>query len=391
MNPTTQYPMFFEEAHGAVYQRAQEVAKTRIRPMEEQEEAPNEDIQARAFAGVIGDAGLARYAVPKEYGGMKEEVDIRSICLIRESLASASGFADSMFAMQGLGSYPITLAGTHDQKSKWLPDVAKGERLCAFALTEENAGSDVVAMETRAERRGTQYVLNGRKRYITNTGVAGSYVVFAKTDPEAGHRGISAFIVTPDDPGFRVASRQRVTAPHPIGEIAMEDCVVNADRRIGAEGDGFKVAMGTLDRFRPTVGAAALGLGARALEEGIGYTQRRHQFGAPLFSLQAVQMVLAQGATDLEGARLLVYTAAWHADHGVARITLEAAMGKLSATESAFRLIDSCVQVHGGAGVIVGGVPERLYREIRALRIYEGASDVQKLVIARNLAKRMEE
>jgi len=383
--------MFFDDFHGRLYERSQEIARERIRPIEEQETARSEDIQALAFAGVIGESGLARHAIAKEYGGIRETVDMRSICLIRESLASASGFADSMFAMQGLGSYPITLAGSEEQKAFWLPQVANAERLCAFALTEKGAGSDVVAMATTAERRGNEYVLNGSKRYITNAGVAGSYVVFAKTDMEAGHRGISAFIITPEDRGFEVASRQRVTAPHPIGELAFEECVIPADRRLGLEGDGFKIAMGTLDRFRPTVGAAGLGLGFRALEEAFKHTRSRLQFGSPLFSLQAVQMQIAQGAADLEAARLLVYNAAWQADNGADRITLEAAMAKLNATEAAFRMIDSCVQVHGGAGVLVGEVPERLYREVRALRIYEGASDVQKLVIAKNLSRIWEE
>lgn len=390
MNPTLRFPMFFDGAHGALFDRAADVAKHRFRPMEDAGANPNEDIQARRLAEEIGETELARYCVPKEFGGIREKVDVRSICLVRECLGSASGFADSMFAMQGLGSYPITLAGSESQKKEWLPAVAKAERLCAFALTEENAGSDVVAMETRAERKGNRYILNGRKRYITNAGVADSYVVFAKTDPGKGHRGISAFVVEPGDLGFRVAARQRVIAPHPIGEIAFEDCSIPEDRLLGAEGDGFRIAMGTLDRFRPTVGGAALGLGSRAQEEAFRHTTSRIQFGEPLFALQAVQMQLAQGATDLEAARLLVYTAGWHADHGAARITLEAAMAKLNATEAAFRMIDSCVQVHGGAGVLVGGVPERLYREIRALRIYEGASDVQKLVIARQLAKQME-
>ena len=390
MNPIQHFPYFFEDHHRALVDRVQRFARTVIRPLEAEGEGREEDEQARTLAAAIAQEGLPRLAVPRAYGGEHDQVDIRSLCLVREGIASASGFGDSMFAMQGLGSYPITLAGSESQKKTWLPAVASGDRLCAFALTERNAGSDVVAMETTAERKGAGYVLNGSKRYITNAGVAGSYVVFAKTNPEAGHRGISAFIVTPEDAGFRILERQQVTAPHPIGEIGFEDMELPEDRRLGEEGDGFKIAMGTLDRFRPTVGAAAIGLGLRALEESMRHTQSRNQFGAPLFQLQAVQMSIAQGAADLEAARMQVFNAAWHADHGAARITYEAALGKLGATEAAFRMIDSCVQVHGGAGVLVGGVPERLYREIRALRIYEGASDVQKLVIARQLVARVE-
>ena len=370
MNPVEHFSVFFEDHHGVLVERVQRFARDVIRPLEAEGEGREEDEQARILARAIGEEGLPRLAVPRAYGGELETVDIRSLCLVREGIASASGFGDSMFAMQGLGSYPITLAGSETQKKAWLPAVAAGERLCAFGLTEKNAGSDVVAMETTAVRKGNGYILNGSKRYITNAGVAGSYVVFAKTDPEAGHRGISAFIVTPDDPGFRIVARQRVTAPHPI-EIGFENLELPEDRLLGQEGDRFKIAMGTLDKFRPTVGAAAIGLGLRALEESMGHTQTRTQFGAPLFQLQAVQMSIAQGAADLEAARMQVFNAAWHADHGAARITFEAALGKLGATEAAFRMIDSCVQVHGGAGVLVGGVPERLYREIRALRIYE--------------------
>jgi acyl-CoA dehydrogenase len=384
---TRQYPTFFDEEHAALAEKAFECAVNQIRPLEEGNTGSDEDTLAAAFSAVLGEAGLAAYCVPEAYGGPRKNVDCRSLCLIREALGWASGFADTLFALQGLGSYPITLAGTDEQKSRWLPSVGQAETLCAFALTEENAGSDVGAMETTAQRDGDEYLLNGTKRFITNAGIAGLYVVFAKTDMDAGNRGISAFVVTPDDEGFRVVERQKVIAPHPIGTLAFEDCRISADRLLGNEGEGFKIAMGTLDRFRPTVGAGAAGMGQRALDEALDHTLARKQFGQPLFEFQAVQMQIAQSATDLEGARMLVYQAAWNADRGAGRISLESAMAKLAATEAAFRAVDACVQLHGGSGVLVGGVPERLYREVRALRIYEGASDVQRIVIARHLQK----
>jgi acyl-CoA dehydrogenase len=384
---TRQYPTFFEEEHAALADKAMECAVNQIVPMEDDSVDSDEDTLALAFAEILGASGLAAYCVPEAYGGARKNVDCRSLCLIREALGWSSGFADSLLALQGLGSYPITLAGTEDQKSHWLPSVARAHTLCAFALTEENAGSDVGAMETAAQRHGNEYVLNGSKRFITNAGIAGTYIVFAKTDHQAGNRGISAFIVTPDDEGFRVAERQRVIAPHPIGTLSFEECRIPAKRLLGKEGDGFKIAMTTLDRFRPTVGAAAIGMGHRALEEALNHTLSRKQFGKPLFGLQAVQMQIAQAATDLEASRMLVLQAAWNADRGAGRISLESAMAKLAATEAAFRAVDSSVQLHGGSGVLVGGVPERLYREVRALRIYEGASDVQRIVIARHLQK----
>jgi acyl-CoA dehydrogenase len=386
MNTVRLHPYLFEPHHADLAERARAVAADEIRPMEEQSSG-DEDAMARSFARALAASGLLRHVVSSEHGGVHPVVDIRSLCLIREALGWASGFADTIFAMQGLGSFPITLAGSSELRAEWLPGVVSGDTLAAFALTEENAGSDVGAMQTTAVQDGDAYVLNGEKKFISNAGVAGLYVVFAVTDPTASRRRVSAFVVSPDDPGFEVVERQRVMAPHPIGRIALRDCRVDAGRLLGSVGDGMRIALGTLDRFRATVGAAALGMGQRALDEMLGHTTQREQFGAPLFALQAVQLHVANAATDLEGARMLVYDAAWNADQTTDRMTLASAMGKLSSTEAAFRAIDSCVQVHGGEGVLVGSVPERLYREIRALRIYEGASDVQRVVIARHVAR----
>ncbi len=386
MNTVRHHPYLFEPAHGELAGHARQVAESRIRALEE-EGAADEDATARAFAGVLAETGLLRHVVAAKHGGIHPEVDMRSLCLIREALGWASGFADTVFAMQGLGSFPISLAGTPEIQAEWLPGVVSGETLAAFALTEEGAGSDVGAMQTTAVREGDEFILNGEKKFISNAGVAGLYVVFAVTAPEASRRRVSAFVVSPDDPGFEVVERQRVMAPHPIGRIAFRECRIPADRLLGAVGDGMRIALGTLDRFRATVGAAALGMGQRAIDEMLGHVLSREQFGKPLFELQAVQLHVANAVTELGAARMLVYDAAWNADRTTDRMTIASAMGKLSSTEAAFRAIDSCVQLHGGEGVLVGSVPERLYREIRALRIYEGASDVQRVVIARHVAR----
>ena len=386
MSTARRRPYLFDPAHAELEAHARTVAVDAIRPLEERG-GMDEDETARAFARALADSGLLRHVVPAAHGGANPQVCMRSICLIREALGWASGFADTVFAMQGLGSYPITLAGSDEACAEWLPGVVSGETLAAFALTEEQAGSDVGAMQTTAVQDGDSFVLNGEKKFISNAGVAGLYVVFAVTAPDASRRRVSAFVVSPEDPGFEVIERQRVMAPHPIGRIALRDCRVGADRLLGAVGDGMRIALGTLDRFRATVGAAALGMGQRALDEMVDRVCGREQFGGPLFDLQAVQLHVANAATELEAARMLVYDAAWNADRSTDRMTVASAMGKLSATEAAFRAIDSCVQLHGGEGVLVGSVPERLYREIRALRIYEGASDVQRVVIARHVAR----
>ncbi len=345
----------------------------------------DEDALARRHVALLAERGLLRLTVPSfdgEDGAAR--YDVRALCIAREGLARASGFADVMFAMQGLGSAPIAFAGDAEQRAR-LREVVSAEAVCAFALTEPEAGSDVQSMQTSAVRDGDDYVLDGTKTFISNAGVADLYTVFAKTDPEAGHAGISAFVVDAGTPGFEVVERQEVIAPHPIGTIRFDGCRVPARRRVGAEGEGFKLAMRTLDVFRVTVGAAANGLARRALAEAIGRARTRVQFGKPIGRFQAIQFHVAAMATELDAARLLVFRAAAAMDREGAARPLESSMAKLSATETAQRVADRAVQVFGGAGVLKGNVVERLYREVRALRIYEGTTEIQHVVIGRRL------
>lgn len=377
----------FEPHHQAVADEAARVANTAIEPIEQASDCRNvedEDALAHRYAAVLADAGLLRHVAP-DPGILAPRFDSRSICLVREQLARASGFADCIFIMQGLGTGPITLAGTPEQRQRWIPPVRSGKALAAFAITEPEAGSDVASLTSRATRTGDHYVLSGMKTFISNAGVASSYVVFAKTAPDAGPRGISAFLVPADTPGLRIVERQRVIAPHPIGTLAFDDCRVPVSSRLGAEGDGFKLAMKTLDVFRVSVGAAAIGLARRALAEAISRAKTRVQFKKPIGQHQAIQFYLADMATDLEAAQLLVYRAATLADKGLTATTREASMAKMTATESAQRIIDKAVQIHGGSGVLCGSIVERLYREIRALRIYEGTTEIQHIVIGRGL------
>jgi acyl-CoA dehydrogenase len=329
---------------------------------------------------LVAGLGLYGHVIPRG----DQPVDVRAVCVLREELAYRDAAADSVFAVQGLGSHPVALGGTAEQKQTYLSGVANGKSLFAFALTEADAGSDVAALSTRARKlEGGGYVLDGAKRFISNAGIATHYTVFART--AEGPKGISAFVVEADRPGFRVSRQLTMMGEHPIGELAFDHCQLPASARLGAEGDGLKLALATLDTFRPTVGAAAVGLARRALDEAVAYVKSRTQFGAPLAALQGVQFLLAESATELEAARLLVHQAAAAKDGGQARITYEAAVAKLFATEAASRIIDRCLQVHGGNGLVRGAVVERLYRDVRALRIYEGASEVQKVVIARAL------
>lgn len=309
-------------------------------------------------------------------------LDVRTLCITRETLARHDGLADFAFAMQGLGTGAISLFGTHAQQ-EWLARTRRGAALSAFALSEPRSGSDVANMEMEAKRDGEHYVLSGEKTWISNGGIADLYCVFARTGEAPGAKGISCFLVPADAPGLSVAERLEVVAPHPLARLAFDRVRVPAAAMIGAPGGGFRVAMSVLDTFRPTVGAAALGFARRALDESIARTRDRELFGAPLFDLQMVQGHLADMALDVDAAALLVYRAAWAKDSGAARITREAAMAKLFATDRAQDVIDRAVQLHGGDGVRKGHIVESLYREIRALRIYEGASDVQKVVIAR--------
>lgn len=328
--------------------------------------------------------------VPRPYGGHDEAVQARALCLIREALAEGSALADLAFATQALGSYPITLAGSEELKARYLPRVASGEAITAFALTEAQAGSDVVAIQSRAVKREREYILNGEKRFISNAGVANVYTVFAKTNPDLGSKGLSAFVVGADTPGFSVKELTRVMAPHPIGVVAFEDCRIPENHLLGAEGQGLAIALQTLDLLRPTVGAAACGLAARALSEALRYASHRKQFGKPLAEFQAIQLKLADMATELDAARLLVYRAAWVKDQTGSEARVEASMAKLFATEAAQEIVDQALQIHGGVGVVVGSAVERLYREVRALRIYEGTSEIQRLQIAKQLLRSAE-
>jgi len=345
------------------------------------------DAECRALVKALGQGGWLRHAVAgTALGGAADVIDTRSLCLLRETLARHDGLADFAFAMQGLGSGAISLAGSDEQKARYLPRVAAGEALAAFALSEPEAGSDVAAMQCSAVDDGDAYLINGEKTWISNGGIADFYVLFARTGEAPGSRGISAFIVDAGLPGFEIAERIDVIAPHPLARLRFTNCRVPKSQRIGATGEGFKIAMRTLDVFRTSVAAAALGFGRRALEEGLAHAQERRMFGATLADLPLAQAKLADMACTVDSAALLVYRAAWARDQG-RPITREAAMAKLMATEGAQKVIDAAVQLFGGRGVRRGEIVESLYREIRALRIYEGASEVQQLIIGRDLLK----
>jgi acyl-CoA dehydrogenase len=373
---------FFEQRHRELEASLDEWANAHLH----QDSSTDVDAQCRALVKALGAAGWLEHAVG-------DAIDTRSICLIRETLARHEGLADFAFAMQGLGSGAISLAGTPEQKQRWLPPVARGEAIAAFALSEPEAGSDVAAMQCAARVEGEHAVLDGEKTWISNGGIADFYVVFARTGEgdesgatRRGARGISAFIVEAGTPGFEVAERIEVIAPHPLARLKFTDCRVPLAQRIGAAGEGFKVAMRTLDVFRTSVAAAALGFARRALDEALRRATTRKMFGQRLADFQLTQSRLAQMATTIDAAALLTYRAAWQRDQG-RNVTKEAAMAKMSATEGAQAVIDAAVQLFGGRGVVSGEPVERLYREIRSLRIYEGATEVQQLIIARELLK----
>ena len=352
-----------------------------------QEHGHDVDAECRKLVKQLGDAGWLGHAVAgAAFGGVGEQIDTRAICLIRETLARHSGLADFAFAMQGLGSGAISLAGTEAQKQRYLARVAKGEAIAAFALSEPDAGSDVAAMSCSAERVGDDYVINGEKTWISNGGIADFYVVFVRTGEAPGARGITALIVDAQTPGLAIAERIDVIAPHPLARLRFTDCRVPAAQRVGAAGEGFKVAMRTLDVFRTSVAAAALGFARRAMDESLHRATTRKMFSGVLADFQLTQAKLAQMATLIDSAALLTYRAAWQRDQGQ-NVTREAAMAKMTATENAQQVIDAAVQMWGGMGVMSGVAVERLYREIRALRIYEGATEVQQLIIARELLK----
>ena len=346
------------------------------------------DNRCRQLVADLGKAGWLKNCVPEKWGGASEKLDVRSIALCRETLAYYSGLADFSFAMQGLGSGAISLYGTDAQRQQYLPAVAAGTAIAAFALSEAEAGSDVAAMATSAEHSGDEYVLNGEKTWISNGGIADFYCVFARTGEEPGARGLSTFIVEASNPGLEITEKIETIAPHPLTTLSFSDCRVAASARIGEPGEGFKIAMATLDVFRTTVGAAALGFARRALDEAVQHTSTRELFGAPLSALQMTEASIAEMATEIDASALLVYRSAWAKDCYQERVTREAAMAKLYATEAAQKTIDRAVQLFGGSGVVKGNIAERLYREIRALRIYEGASEVQKVIIARQTYNR---
>lgn len=332
------------------------------------------DATCRAYVRALGQGGWLRHCVAP--------LEVRTLCLAREMLAERSALGDFAFAMQGLGSGPISLFGDEVMRTAYLPKVAAGEKIAAFALSESEAGSDVAALATAACRDGSGYVLNGEKAWISNAGIADFYVTFARTS-DGGARGLSAFVVDADVEGLHVTGRTQTISPHPLGTLRFDGCAIPESARIGAEGDGFKIAMATLDVFRSTVGAAALGFARRALQETLEHTRSRQLFGGVLAALQLTQAAIAAMATDVDASALLIYRAAWKKDNGAPRVTREAAMAKWFATEAAGRVCDRAVQLFGGRGVTRGEIVERLYRDVRSLRIYEGASEIQQLVIAR--------
>lgn len=378
---------FFEHQHRQLQAALDTWAKQHI----PENHSKDVDQDCRDLVKLLGDAGWLQHAIAGcNFGAHADVIDTRAICLLRETLARYSGLADFAFAMQGLGSGAISLFGSEVQKARYLPKVANGELIAAFALSEPDAGSDVAAMQCAArlvqDVDGDYYLLDGEKTWISNGGIADFYVVFARTGEAPGARGISAFIVDADCAGFEIAERIDVIAPHPLARLRFNQCKIPVTQRVGEAGQGFKVAMATLDVFRTSVAAAALGFARRALDEALARATSRKMFGQTLADFQLTQAKLAQMATTIDSAALLVYRAAWLRDQGQ-RVTKEAAMAKMVATEGAQQVIDAALQLFGGMGVVSEVPVERLYREIRALRIYEGATEVQQLIIARELLK----
>lgn len=382
-NPDSLKLPFFDDSHRALYADAKTWASAALT---NRVHTGNVDEHCIKLTRQMGEAGWLRYCVPVKYGGALTELDSRSICLLRQALGYYDGLADFAFVMQGLGSGPISLFGSEALKQKYLPHVASGKMLAAFALSEPEAGSDVAAMTTSATRTTQGYRLNGVKTWISNTDIADFYTVFAQVENDEAE-GVTAFVVDADTPGLQVTERFDVCAPHPIGTLTFTDCDIPVTQRIGQAGKGFKVAMHNLDVFRASVGAAALGFAEAALDMGIARATTRSMFGATLADLQMTQAAIGDMSTEIDAATLLIYRAAWERDVLKQRTTKSAAMAKMFATESAQRVIDRCVQLHGGLGVKVGHPMEMLYREIRALRIYEGATEVQQVIIARETMK----
>jgi len=387
-----QWP-FFDESHRRLAVDARNWCSAHLADVAQSADRAAVDARCRELVAALGRDGLLRHCLRAADGGISSDFDARSICILRETLAWWDGLADFAFAMQGLGSAPLSLSGTDALRARYLPHVARGAAIAAFALSEPEAGSDVAAMQTSARRDGAGYRLNGSKTWISNGGIADFYCVFARTagpkqreDGSVAAEGISAFVVEPGDPGFVIAERIDAMAPHPLARIGFNDCRIPADRLIGAEGEGFQIAMRTLDVFRTSVAAAACGFAHRAFDEAICHARGRVMFGRKLADFQLTQAALADMATGVEAAQLLTYRAAWLRDGG-RPFSAAAAMAKLTATETAQSVIDRALQMFGGRGVVHGEIVERLYREIRALRIYEGASEIQKLIIGRELLK----
>ncbi|MGH7572332.1 MAG: acyl-CoA dehydrogenase family protein [Gemmatimonadota bacterium] len=368
--------VFLDERHLDLAARINDFARKSLASLPEPADDAAARVQAREILALLGQA---------EWFAPILDQDLRALCLIRETLAAASPLADAVYALQALGSTPIVLAGSEDLRERWLPPMARGEAMAAFAMTEPEAGSDVASIRTTARRDGDGWVLDGVKTFISNAGIADFYTVFASTDPGQGRRGISCFVVPGEADGLVFEGPQILSAPHPLGTIRFDGCRVPAGSLIGEEGAGFKLGLATLDRLRATVAAAACGMAARAFDEALGHARARQQFGKPLAEFQLVQEKLARMATDLAAARLLTYRAAWEKDGGAERVTVEAAMAKAFATEAAQRIIDDAVQILGGRGVLAEHPVDRLYRSIRALRIYEGTTEIQHLVIAGKL------
>ncbi len=373
----------FEAEHRRLVDELEQTVRKRLLPLDDDQ--TDERTLSRQIVDVLGDEGWLEYAVPAGFGGRHETLEVRSLVLIRETLARHWGLADFAFALQGLGAGPISLFGTDAQKETYLPAVARGEAIPAFALSERDAGSDVASLKTEARREGGEFVLDGEKTWISNAGIADVYVVFARTGEAPGAKGVSAFVVEADDPGFEYVEPIETLSPHPLGTIAFDGCRIPADRQLAGPGDGFKVAMATLDVFRATVAAAATGFARTALEETLVHVQTRDAFDGKLADFQMTKSDLAEMATELDASRLLVYRAAYKKDDGAERVTREAAMAKLHATEKAQQIVDRAVQLFGARGLVAGSKIEKLYRDVRPLRIYEGASEIQKIVIARQL------
>jgi acyl-CoA dehydrogenase len=376
---------FFDQDHFSLRSRVRSWVEAHLVATGEQADIEE---TARRLLLELGKEEFLGFTVPMEYGGKRAKVQARDLCILREELARGSALADALFALQALGSLPLILAGSEEQKRRYLPRVARGAAIAAFALTEPEAGSDAASLQTRAVKRNQEYVLSGTKSFISNAGIAAHYVVFASTAPQNKGKGISAFIVDANTSGLVVKEKTAVISPHPLGVIAFENCVVGADAVVGVEGKGLDIAYGSLDLLRCTVGAAALGLAQRAVDEAVHHSRERRQFGRALGEFQGIQFKLADMVTELEAARLLVYQAAWSHDTGNAKARAQSSMAKLYASESAQRIIDQALQIHGGAGLVSGSIMERLYRDVRALRIYEGTSEIQKIIIARELLKK---